>query len=125
MPPIPTLFWFAPLWLAFEAGQLVLAERHIGMKQLARGVAPRESGPGEGVAFGWVMAIILYWGWMLGMVAPRFSRAQALCMLAVSVLGAMLRRLLGLKYCLVVLTFEGAIRIGMLISLFGAVARRW
>jgi hypothetical protein len=120
MAPIPIWFWFAPLWLAFEAVQLVLSERHIGVKQMARGGDPRESGPGEAVAFCWVLAIVLYWAWMLVMATSRFSRAQALCMLGVSLVGAAMRRLLGLKWCLVILTLEGAIRIGMIISLFGA-----
>jgi hypothetical protein len=120
---IPLMFWFAPLWLAFEAGQLVLAERHIGVKQMARGGDPRETGPGEVVAFCWVLAIVLYWAWMLAMVGPPFGRAQAVCMLAVSMVGAVLRRLLGLQWCLVILTLEGAVRIGMIISLFGALWR--
>ncbi len=123
MMPIPIWFWFAPLWLAFEAVQLVLSERHIGVKQMARGGDPRESGPGEAVAFCWVLAIVFYWLWMLAMLWPGFGRAQVLCMLGVSVMGAGLRRLLGLKWCLVILTLEGAIRIGMIMSLFGALWR--
>ena len=33
------LLLFAPLFLAFEVGQLVLCERYLGVKQIARGAA--------------------------------------------------------------------------------------
>ena len=123
-PPIPLLLWLAPLFLAFEAAQLVLAERYIGVKQLARHADPRDLGPRELVAFFWIAGIVIYWLWMLALVAPAFGRLQALCMLAVSVGGVSLRRQLGAKWCLVILTFEGAIRIGMIVSLLGAAWRR-
>ena len=123
-PPIPLLLWLAPLFLVFEVWQLVLAERYIGVKQLARHSDPRDLGPGELVAFGWVAGIVIYWLWMLGMLGSQFGRVQALCMLLVSVLGTALRRPLGLKWCLVILTLEGAIRIGMIVSLVGAAWRR-
>ena len=123
---IPALFWLTPLWFVFEVVQLVLAERYLGLKQMARGADPRETGPGEAVAFCWVTAIVLYWAWMLGMVMVMngLGRLAALCILLISVLGAMLRRLLGLKLCLVVLTFEGACRIGMFIYLSGLLWHR-
>ncbi len=124
MPPtIPLLLWFAPLFLGFEVWQLVLAERHIGVKQIARGTDPREHGPGELVSFCWVLGILCYWLWMFGMIWPRFGRAEGACMLVVSLLGLSLRRQLGLRWGLVVLTLEGAIRIGMIASLLSAAWR--
>jgi hypothetical protein len=115
------LLYLAPLFFVFEAWQLVIAERHLGIKNIERGVDPRERGPGEAVAFVWSTGIIAYWAWMLLMLMPREGRPQIVCMLVVSLLGYALRRNSPLKWILVILTLEGAIRLGMLISLLGAV----
>ena len=123
-PAFTLLLVFAPIFLLFEIGQLIIAERYIGVKHLARGSDPRDLGPSEWVAFFWVAAITFYWFWMLALLMPEFGRAQAVCMLVISAIGASLRRYLGLKWCLVVLTLEGAIRIGMMVSLLGAAWRR-
>jgi hypothetical protein len=114
------LLYFAALFFVFECWQLVCAERLLGIKHIKRGVDPREGGPGEGVAFVWSAGIIAYWIWMLLMLIPREGRPQIGCMLVVSLLGYALRRNSPLKWILVILTLEGAIRIGMLISLLGA-----
>ena len=42
-----TLLLLAPLFLIFEIGQLVLCERYVGIKQIARGADPRALGLGE------------------------------------------------------------------------------
>jgi hypothetical protein len=115
------LLYFAPLFFIFEAWQLVMAERHLGIKSIERGVDPREHNPGEAVAFSWSLGIIAYWIWMLLMLLPKEGRPQVVCMSVVSLLGFALRRNSPLKWILVILTLEGAIRIGMLISLLGAV----
>ena len=115
-----TLIYFAPLFFIFEGWQLVIAERHLGIKHIESGVDPREGGPGERLAFVWSAGIVAYWIWMLLMLVPREGRAQIGCMLIVSLLGYALRRNSPLKWILVILTLEGAIRIGMLISLLGA-----
>jgi len=47
------------------------------------------------------------------------GRAQGIILLLVTGLGYALRSTCGLKWILVILTFEGAIRIGMLLSLLG------
>jgi hypothetical protein len=52
------------------------------------------------------------------------GRAQGIVLLAVSALGYALRSASGLKWVLVILTFEGSIRIGMLVSLFATTWRR-
>ena len=114
------LLYLAPLFFVFEGWQLVIAERHLGIKHIEANVDPRDHGPGEAAAFVWSTGIIAYWIWMLLMLLPREGRPQIVCMLVVSLLGYALRRNFPLKWILVILTLEGAIRIGMIISLLGA-----
>jgi hypothetical protein len=111
------LLYLSPLFLLFEAWQLVIAERYLGIKQIEQGIDPRTRGPSEPTAFIWSMGILLYWVWMILLLIPESGRAQTVCMLAVSLLGYSLRRNASLKWILVILTVEGAIRIGMIISL--------
>jgi hypothetical protein len=124
MPPLSPIFYFAPLWLLFELGQLVIGERYLGIKQIERGIDPRERGPGEWVAFFWSAGLLLYWVWMGLMLTQPVGRPQVMAMIGMSVLGFSIRSVCGLKWVLVTLTFEGAIRIGMLLSLGMAVWRR-
>ena len=111
------LFVFAPAFLAFEIWQLVVAERYLGLKQIARGTDPRELGLGEITAAGWSLGLLAYWGWMALMLIQPWGRLQVLLLIGVSGLGFLVRRSCGLKWALVVLTFEGAVRIGMLLTL--------
>ena len=111
------LLYLAPLWIVFEAWQLFIAERYLGIKQIEKGVDPRSRGPGETTAFAWSSGIAAYWIWMVLVLIPESGRIQVLCMLGVSLLGYSLRRNSTLKWILVILTLEGAIRIGMIISL--------
>lgn len=111
------LFAFAPLFLAFELWQLVVAERYVGIKQIERGTDPRELGLGEGAAAFWSLTLMAYWVWMALMLFQPWGRLQILMLIGVSLGGFMVRRGCGLKWVLVTLTFEGAIRIGMLLSL--------
>ena len=120
---IPILLYLAPLCLVFEAWQLVIAERHLGIKQIEQGCDPRDRGPSEWVSFMWGGSIVLYWIWMILMLIPEEGRTQVVCMLIVSLAGYSLRRNSSLKWILVILTVEGAIRIGMTISLIGAAWR--
>lgn len=120
---IPGLLYLAPLGLLFEVWQLVVAERHLGIKQIESGVDPRERGPGELLSFLWGAGIVLYWVWMILMLIPKEGRIQVVCMLIVSLSGYSLRRNCGLKWILVILTVEGAVRIGMIISLIAAAWR--
>ena len=124
MNAIPLLVYAAPFFLLFEAAQLVVSERFLGVKQIERGLDPRDAGPPEAVAAGWTLAILAYWLWMGAMLVPGFGRPQVVCLLAVSFLGYALRRNCPLKWVLVVLTIEGAIRIGMLVSLLAMTWRR-
>ncbi|HXQ80282.1 MAG TPA: hypothetical protein VN775_03155 [Opitutaceae bacterium] len=107
----------APLFLVFEAWQLFMGERYVGIKQIARGADPREMGPGEGVSFLWSAVLILYAVWVLALLATPAARAYALALASTTVAGYSVRRNCGLKQILVVMTIEGAIRIGFLFAL--------
>lgn len=119
-----TLLLVAPLFLAFEVWQLVVCERYLGIRQIARNGDPRTLGLRESIAFCWSAVLFAYWLWMLSLLFTRFSRVHGLCFLAVSVIGFSLRRNTGLKWVLVILTFEGAVRLGLLVSLIGMAWRR-
>ena len=119
-----TLLLAAPFFLVFEVWQLVLSERYLGIKQIARGADPRALGLGEGTAFFWSVTLILYWVWMLALLLAPVGRAQAAALLLVSMIGFSLRRGARFKWVLVILTFEGAIRIGFLLTLCGFVWRK-
>lgn len=120
---IPFLVYFSPLLLVSEVVQLVVAERFLGIKQIDRGRDPRHHGPSERVSRAWILAIGGNWLWMMAMLVSDFARGQVLCMIAVSLIGYGVRRNCGLKWVLVVLTLEGAIRIGMHVSLLTLVGR--
>lgn len=120
---ISPLLYLSPICLLFEMWQLVIAERHLGIKQIERGVDPRERAPGELLSFCWGAGIVFYWIWMILMLLPEPGRTQAACMLIVSLAGYSLRRNSALRWILVILTIEGAIRIGMIISLIAGAWR--
>ena len=112
-----TLFLLAPLFIVFELWQLVISERYLGIKQIARGADPRQLGLSEITAFFWSSLLISYWLWMLFLLTVRYGRAYGLGLLVISILGYSLRRGSNLKWVLVILTFEGAIRVGLLLAL--------
>ena len=122
---VPTLILFAPLFLLFEVWQLVLSERYLGIKQIARGADPRSLGLSEVTAFFWSTALLLYWLWMMALLFPPFGRVHGLSLLIITMIGFSLRRGSSLKWVLVILTFEGAIRIGLLLSLCVMAWRRF
>jgi len=119
----PLLHYLAPLWLLFEIGQLVIAERHLGIKQIESGIDPRERGPGEFISFLWSLLIVSYWVWMILALIPKTGRTAAACMLIVSLAGYSFRRNASFRWILVLLTFEGAIRIGLLVFIIGSAWR--
>lgn len=112
-----TLILFAPAFLVFEVWQLVLSERYLGIKQIARGADPRSLGLAETTAFCWTLTLVAYWLWMIALLAVPFGRVHGLCLLSVTMIGFSLRRGSRLKLVLVILTFEGAIRVGLLFYL--------
>lgn len=111
------LLVFAPAFIAFEVWQLVICERYLGLKQIARDADPRELGLREITAFFWSAGLAFYWLWMFALLFQPVGRAQAACLIAVTLIGFSLRRNCTIKWVLVILTFEGALRIGMLGSL--------
>lgn len=121
---IATLLIFAPLFLLFEMWQLVMGERYLGIKQIARNGDPRNLGLAEFTAFLWSSSLLLYALWMFSLLFSSLSRVHGLCLLAISGLGFSLRRNTGIKWVLVIMTFEGAVRVGLLISLIAMAWRR-
>jgi hypothetical protein len=119
---VTALILLTPLFFIFEIWQLVISERYLGVKQIARGSDPRTLGLGEITAFCWSAAIVVYWIWMLLLLALPFARGPAAALLMVSMIGFSLRRGTSLKWVLVILTFEGALR---LVSLAALVASAW
>lgn len=117
MHAVPVIAYLAPIFLLFELVQLVMSERLLGVKQIKLGTDPRTSGPTEPVAAGWTIFLMFYWLWLGMMLVPGFGRAYIGIILATTLVGYALRRNAQLKWILVILTFEGAIRIGMLLSL--------
>jgi hypothetical protein len=116
--PVNTpLFLLAPVFLVFEIWQLVLCERYLGIKQIARGADPRQLGLSEVAAFFWTITLLGYWLWMLILLAVPTGRAHGLGLLVVTGIGLSFRRGSPLKWMLVILTFEGAVRVGVLIPL--------
>jgi hypothetical protein len=113
----------APVFLVFEIWQLVISERYVGIKQIARGADPREMGPGELIAFAWSCSLMLYGAWMLALLLSPSTRIYGLCLAATTAAGYSVRRNCSLKLILVVLTFEGAVRVGIL-SFFSVAAWR-
>lgn len=121
---VSLVLFLAPLFLLFEFWQLVICERYVGVRQIERNGDPREVGPSESVSLLWSCTLFAYWAWMLLLLFQNFGRVHGLSLIAVSLLGYGLRRASGLKWLLVILTFEGAVRIGLLFSLCAYVWRR-
>jgi hypothetical protein len=118
------LVLLAPLFLVFEVWQLVLCERYLGIRQIKANIDPRSLPMRESLAAVWSLILMFYLGWMGILLLHPVGRAQGLVLLAVTALGYGVRSSCGLKWVLVVLTFEGSIRVGMLLSLCGLAARR-
>ncbi len=117
------LLALAPLWLVFEIVQLVLSERILGIKQIQSRQDPRRDRPGPLVAAIWSVALIAYGIWTLSLLFIPGCRAQALALLGITALGYALRSNATLKWVLVILTFEGSLRVGMLVSLSAIILR--
>lgn len=114
----------APLFLGFEVWQLVISERYMGIKQIKVNADPRVLPMAPWVAAVWAGGLLVYGLWMFSLLLHPIGRAQGVVLLAVTALGYAVRTSCGLKWVLVVLTFEGSIRVGMLVSLFASTWRR-
>jgi hypothetical protein len=113
------LVLLAPVFFAFELWQLYVGERYLGIKQIRVNADPRELPMAGWMAPLWAGGLIAYGLWMLTLLLHPLSRVQGAVLLAITFIGYLLRSATSLKWTLVILTFEGAIRIGMLLSLLG------
>jgi hypothetical protein len=114
----------APLFLVFEVWQLVLSERYMGIKQIKVNGDPRALPMARWLAASWSGGLIIYGLWMFTLLLHPVGRAQGLVLLVTTAIGYGLRSTCGIKWVLVVLTFEGSVRVGMLVSLFATSWRR-
>jgi hypothetical protein len=114
---------FAPVFLAFELWQLVISERYMGIKQIRANADPRELPMAETRAALWGIGLLLYGLWMFTLLLHPVGRAQGIVLLVVTGLGYAVRSSCGIKWVLVVLTLEGSVRVGMLVSLLYATIR--
>ena len=112
-----------PFYFVFEVWQLVISERYLGVKQIARGADPRKLGLGEATAFLWTVTLFVYWAWMILLLFFTHARPAAGGLALLSLIGFSLRRGNPLKWTLVILTFEGALRL-VLLAYLAAVAWR-
>ncbi len=119
----PAAAFLAPAFVVFEIAQLVYAERFLGVKQIQSGGDPRELGPPEPVALLWVVMICAQNAWLLWLLSEGPTRIHAACLLLVSLCGFALRGGCALRWVLVILTVEGALRLGLMVSMFGAAWR--
>ena len=108
----------APLFLGFELWQLFMSERYMGIKQIRVNADPRELPMPERLAAAWSVLLLVYFAWMFTLLLHPVGRAQGVVLLGVTAAGYSLRSTSGIKWVLVILTFEGSIRVGMLFSLF-------
>lgn len=115
---------FAPVFLVFELWQLVVSERYMGIKQIRVNADPRELPMTDWMAATWAGGLVTYYVWMFTLLLHPVGRAQGMVLIVMTGVGYLIRSTCGLKWVLVVLTFEGSIRIGMLISLIGQSWRR-
>ena len=109
----------APVFMTFELVQVLVAERYIGLKQARAGTHPMTSAaplPKPLLAF-WLGGIGLTGLYMIALLFESRTGFQGLMMLGVTGLGFAIRRTIGLRWGLVVLTVERASVIGLMGSL--------
>ena len=122
--PMNPFALLAPIFLVFEIWQLVISERYMGIKQIRVNADPRELPMPNWMAATWAGGLLVYFLWMTTLLLHPVGRAQGAVLLIVTALSHAVRSSCGLKWVLVVLTFEGSIRVGMLISLLGMTWRQ-
>jgi len=112
----------APVFVVFEVAQLVVAHRYIGPAQIQAKLHPLDAPvtPPFWLSVGWMTGLWADYAYqaMLFLMLFGFVRLLALLMIVLSVAGFMTRRHCGLKWGLVVMTFEGALRIGIMLGSF-------
>lgn len=103
---------------AAEVLQLVLAERVIGMKTLRSGGDPRDDArDASWYDRIWLASIVLVTVYPFLLLFIREARLFGGVMLGLTLVGYSFRRQYGLRYALVVLTLEGALRIGVIVHM--------
>lgn len=116
----------ALVFVIFEVAQLVIAHRYIGPAQIRRRLHPLEAPetPPWLLSVGWMSALWADYAFQVALFFTSLYIVQltALLMLGVSLTGFILRRSCGLKWGLVVMTFEGALRVGCLMAAFSLLA---
>jgi hypothetical protein len=118
-----TLVFLAPLFIVFEVVQLVAAEKLLGVKKIRAGIDPRQSSPGEAVSALWASGILAQGVWTIALLSHSGSRVHAACILLVWLTGFSLRGNCTLRWVLVILTIEGALRLGLMTAMFGSAWR--
>lgn len=113
------LIYLAPLIMLIDIAQLLAAERFIGVKAIRAGVHPLDSERrlSSGVTMLWLIGLAVLWLYMALLVIDPRGGLQGALMLMVSVGGFALRRVAGLKWALVLMTIETAIRLGLLANM--------
>src|SRR5688572_14352575 len=97
----------APLFLVFEVWQLVVSERYMGVKQIRVNADPRELPMPGWMAAGWAGGLLVYFPWMFTLLMHPVGRAQGIVLILLTLAGYAVRTTCGIKWVLVVLTFEG------------------
>ncbi len=107
------------LIVPLELTHLVLAERRIGVRQIRAGIDPREAHPPPRyIGWVWLALIAATQAYPIVLLLDGETRVFGLIMLLFGAVGYDLRRRGGLRWSLVVLTVEGALRIGVIINMF-------
>ena len=109
--------WFAPLFIFLEIAQLFVAHRYIGPEQIRAGRHPLDAlvTPPLWLSVGWLAGLWAIYLYQFALFfVPTLVRLASLSLILVSVTGFMLRRVCGLKWGLVIMTLEGALRVGLL-----------
>ena len=123
MASVPASVFLAPLFLLFKALQLVAAEKILGKEQIEAGVIPHDQTPTEAVTVLWSIGIIAGGIWALTLITNDVTRVHAGCVLLVTLFGFSVRSSCRLKLVPVVLTIEGACRMGLMVSMLGSAWR--
>lgn len=109
----------ACLVVPLELAHLVLAERRIGVRQIRAGIDPREAHPPANyIGWLWLALVAATQAYPVLLLLDGETRVFGLVMLLFGVVGFELRRWGGPRRALVILTIEGALRIGVIINMF-------
>jgi len=131
--------WLALLFASFEIVQLILAQRYIGIEQIRRNQHPVDLAvpPSLKLSLPWLYLLMLSYLFQVSLlflpmaeiapytVYPYRIRMAAFLMIFVGLIGFSLRRVCGIRWGLVVMTFEGAMRAGFMLFVFYSMVLHW